>query len=425
MKIFKFGGGILTNPEAIRQLPEVLDYFPGDEILIVISAFGKTTNALELLIEAAFKGQSYELIFNEIKVFHTDLVQDLFPDYNHPVFAEIDEVFTVLKKELENYKGFNYDRFYDRIIGSGEILSSKIIHHFLNQLGKENIWMNAQKMIITDDTFRNAKVDWEMTNSAITSEFQRINKLENRPVFNVTQGFIGKTFSGEPSSLGREGSDFTAAIFAYCLDVREVIIWKDVPGVLNADPKYFAHAVKLDRISYAEATELAYYGAKILHPKTIKPLKDKNIILQVRSYFDPVSEGTVIMNGIEPDSKIPKIIQKFDQVLFSVSPRDLSIMSEEKISDIQEYFSRYSLQINLIQNSALSLSFCTDKNRNMDDLLQDLKELYVVRFNEGLELITIRHYNPSIISEVLKDKTVLLEQQTRATVQYIVKSSVL
>jgi aspartate kinase len=422
MKIFKFGGGILNSPETIRQLPEVLDYFPEEEIVIVISAFGKTTNALESLIDASYNRQSYKDIFNNIKQFHIELIKGLFPVANSRVINDAESLFSDLEKKLDHNDDENYDRFYDRIICYGELLSSKIIHHYMEELGKTNTWADARKLVRTDSNFRNARVHWDQTLPAIIGEFTSDETGENERLYTVTQGFIGSDLSGEPTSLGREGSDFTAAIFAWCLDASEVMIWKDVPGVLNADPKIYRNALKLDRLSYAEATELAYYGAKILHPKTIKPLKDKNIPLYVRSFYDPMAEGTLIKNDVEPDTHIPKIIQKFHQVLISVSPHDLSIITEEKISEIQQFFSRYSVHINILQSSALSLSLCIDYTRNTDTLLSDLREKNSVRFNDGLELITIRHYNKEIIDEMLNGKKVLLEQQTRATVQYVVRS---
>lgn len=423
MKVFKFGGGILHSAEAVKKIPLVIRMFPGEPLIIVVSAFGKTTNALEELVASRYQqeGQVQD-IFGNIKKYHAEILSGLFPDHNHPVYNETrvlwDELSEIIRKDPPD----SFSEFYDRVICYGELISSVIVSHSLADAGLENKWIDVRRILKTDSSFRDAAVDWEASQANADRELRPLLLKHGgvRPLI-VTQGFIGSDSRNRGTSLGREGSDYTASIFGSLLDASEVITWKDVPGILNADPKHFRQTIKLDQISYAEATELAYYGAKVIHPKTVKPLQNKGIPLQVRSFLDLKMPGTLIHSGADHDSSIPSFIFKFDQVLISVSTRDLSFIDEIVFNDVFALLSRYSIHMNIIQNSALTLSFCIDEHRYIMDLIAGLQENYIARYNQGLELITIRHFNEKAAELVLRGKQILLEQHTRTVVQYVVR----
>jgi aspartate kinase len=423
VKVFKFGGGILHSAEEIGKMPGILRRFPDEPLLIVVSAFGKTTNALEKLASAAFnRNPEKEHILRDLFDYHDDIIHHLFDGKEDEVRKDFNEQATALTEVLGNFFTTDYTEYYDRIIGYGELISSMIVHHYLSRENINNQWFDVRTILKTDSNFKDAAVNWESSRSFCDREIKpRIATRANPAPIMITQGFIGSDAQGRPTSLGREGSDYTASIFANLLDADEVIIWKDVPGILNADPKHFRQTMKLDDISYAEATELAYYGAKVIHPKTVKPLQNKQIPMQVRSYLDPEQPGTLIHANAASDQFIPSFIFKFDQVLISVSKRDLSFVNEQMFSDVFSLLSRYSIHMNIIQNSALTLTFCIDNNSGIPDLIKELQESYNVRYNDRLELITIRHYNERAAGHVLQGKVVLLEQQNRTVVQYVVR----
>jgi aspartate kinase len=424
MKIFKFGGGILADAAAVRHLPEVLGLYPGTDLVIVISAFGKTTNALEKFIAAKFERREEEARAFKLEIgdFHFRLLQELWEDRASPIYREVQRLLQQLDVTSEMTMKVSFDQYYDRVICFGELLSSTIIHQYLKNNGIENSWADARELIRTDSVFRNAAVDFEVSKVNIEKRLQPLIKTDfEAPVFIVTQGFIGADAEGRPTTLGREGSDYTASIFGNLLDTQEVIIWKDVPGVLNADPKHFSHTVKLDRLSYAEATELAYYGAKVMHPKTVKPLQNKQIPLWVKPYFEPAEEGTLIHTPTDHDTRIPSFIFKFHQVLISISTKDFSFINERVYHEVFGIVSRCSMHANITQNSALTLSFCVDYHRNLPALLEELMKRYTVRYNEGLELITIRHFAEDSKVKVLQGKEVILEQQNRSVLQVVVR----
>ncbi len=423
MKVFKFGGGILHSAEEISKMPGIIRMFPSEPLVIVVSAFGKTTNSLEKLIDSVFyRKTGRDDILHEIFDYHEDIIFHLFGDKGDPVRRDFHEFTTGMVNECQIDENTDYAEFYDRIICYGELMSSIIVHHYLDDNHIENQWLDVRKIIRTDSAFRDASVNWE--DSAALAELL-IRPLmqtgtEHQPIV-LTQGFIGSDETGRPTSLGREGSDYSASIFANLLNAEEVIIWKDVPGILNADPKYFRQTIKLDEISYAEATELAYYGAKVIHHKTVKPLQNKQIPLQVRSYLNPEEPGTLIHAGATSDHFIPSFIFKFDQVLISASNKDLSFVNEIMFSEVFSLLSKYSVHMNILQNSALTLTLCIDRNDHLQELVRELQVTYNVRYNEQLELITIRHYNERAAGHVLQGKVVLLEQQNRTVVQYVVR----
>lgn len=423
MKVFKFGGGILHSAEAVKKIPSVINMFPGEPLIIVISAFGKTTNALEELVASRYhqEGQVQD-IFENIKKYHAEILSGLFSDHKHPVYKETQVLWDELSEIIRKDPSDSFSEFYDRVICYGELISSVIVSHSLTYAGLENKWIDVRRILKTDSSFRDAAVNWEASQANADRQLRPLLIKHGgvQPLI-VTQGFIGSDSRDRGTSLGREGSDYTASIFGSLLDASEVITWKDVPGILNADPKHFRQTIKLDKISYAEATELAYYGAKVIHPKTVKPLQNKGIPLQVRSFLDLKLPGTLIHSGADHDSSIPSFIFKFDQVLISVSTRDFSFIDEKVFNDVFALLSRYSIHMNIIQNSALTLSFCIDEHRHTRDLIAGLQENYIARYNQGLELITIRHFNEKAAELVLQGKQILLEQHNRTVVQYVVR----
>ncbi len=421
MKVFKFGGASVNNADAVRNVVNILNNYADDDLLVVISAMGKTTNALEQLANAYFKHEDYTSILKSIIEYHFDIINDLFDDSHNHIFEDINKFFCALSHKLSQKPTNNFDLEYDQIVVYGELLSTKIIHHYLKTTGVWNIWFDARQVIITDNSFKEAKVNWKLTTDEI--EFSIASKYkdgEKRII--ITQGFIGGTPNGISTTIGREGSDYSASIFAYCLDADEVFIWKDVPGVLNADPKYFEDTTKLDSISYREAIELAYYGASIIHPKTIKPLQNKNIPLKVKSFIHPEEEGTIISDIDHADGLVPSFIFKKNQTLVSISPRDFSFIAEDNLSDIFKTIADIGIKINLMQNSAISFSICIDENKyRFENLISELQKDYKVKYNHNLELITIRNYDQQTIDKLVNKRDIKLEQKSRLTVQLVVE----
>lgn len=421
MKVFKFGGGILDSAAAIKQLPGILQRYAGDNILVVVSAFGKTTNALEAVIRAKYRNDSdFAQLIEVFTRFHDGISNELFPLTGHPFHAEYRQWLEKLAGDLSAEMPSQFDEFYDRIIGYGEMLSSVIVCYFLKDTGIQCQWEDIRQVLRTDSVFRDASVDWSASQASADERLRPILTGGDRKIV-VTQGFIAADPFGRPVSLGREGSDYTAAILANLLGASQVIIWKDVPGILNADPKHFPQTIKLEELSYAEATELAFYGAKVLHPKTVKPLQNKGIPLEVRSFHDPDQHGTLIHAGAMTDRYIPCFIFKFNQALVSISYRDLSFVDERMLYDVSGTLSDQAIHLNMIQNSALTLTICIDDHPELDDILSGLQTRYAVKYNRGLELVTIRHYNERAAEAVLPGREVLLEQQNRTVVQFVVR----
>ena len=364
-------------------------------------------------------GNSFKHL-EEVKVFHYSIIDELFINKNHPIYEEIHNAFVEIEWELEEEPVRSYDYVYDQIVSVGEIISTKIISAYLNLIGIQNKWVDVRNVIQTDNTHRDAKVDWELTESLAKKEFIFNTTSSSKSIF-VTQGFIGSSSENFTTTLGREGSDFTAGILAYCLNAESVTIWKDVPGMLNADPKRFAETKLLSNISYHEAVELAYYGATVIHPKTIKPLQNKNIPLQVKSFLNPQKERTIINNESRSDGIIPSYIFKTNQVLISIESKDYSFIIENNLSQIFGVFSNNGVKINLMQNSAISFSVVVDNDlQKISKLINELSGFYRVLYNENLELITIRHYTHEIINSATLGKEVLLEQKSRKMIRIVV-----
>lgn len=422
MKVFKFGGASVKDADAVRNVARVIGLYPGSDLVVVISAMGKTTNALEALTNAYFNGEGdIESRFQELKDFHYHIMRDLFDDPNDHIYEWANKQFAGLEHTLSSQPTDQYDFEYDQIVSKGELLSTTIINAYLNQIGFNSQWYNASQLIRTDDHYREGGVNWEVTQRQVDEQLRPFFKEGKEQHIVITQGFIGST-GKYITTLGREGSDYTGAVLAYCLDAEDLTIWKDVPGVLNADPKWFDNTEKLDEISYREAIELAYYGASVIHPKTIKPLQNKHIPLYVKSFVNPDDEGTVIQPSEERDNLIPSFIFKMDQVLISISPRDFSFIVEENLSHIFDLFAKASVKINLMQNSAISFSVCVNNDeRKLPPLIDLLKQHYQVKYNEQLELVTIRHYDQPTIDRVTVGKSVLVEQKSRTTARMVMR----
>lgn len=418
MKVFKFGGASVKNADAVKNVANVLKQFQNEELLIVVSAMGKTTNALENLAKSYFnKDKQKNKIYKEIKSFHDEVIAGLLKNKDSHAYDDIENLFIELECMLETKPESTFDCVYDQIVSYGEIFSSRIVSTFLNEAGIRNRWMDAQNFIVTNSNFREAKVDWKTTTDMISKKLKPIVKKQ----MVVTQGFVGRSQDMKTTTLGREGSDYSAAIFAYGLDAKDVTIWKDVDGVMNADPKKFKDAIKLDALTYSHAIELAYYGATVIHPKTIQPLQSKNIPLYVKSFLHPKTAGTIVGKASKEKS-IPTFIVKSNQVLLSISSRDFSFIVEDHLSKIFEAFASHKINMNLMQNSAISFSVCVDDSG--EKLLQLIAELSVnfdLKSNTNLELLTVTYYDDKAITKLTKGKTILLEQRTRATVQFVLK----
>ncbi len=419
MKVFKFGGASVKDANAVKNVGEVIKLHD-DDLIIVVSAMGKTTNGLEKVVQSYLKkdGKTEENL-SQVKDFHFTILNDLFENANHPIFNEVHNTFVEIEWEIEDEAVREYDYIYDQIVSIGEILSTKIVSAYLNEIEIKNTWKDVRNIIQTDNTHRNAKIDWTLTKELSQKE---IKLLDNEQTIIITQGFIGSSSELFTTTLGREGSDFSAGILAHCLNAESVTIWKDVPGMLNADPKWFDDTTKLDNISYHEAVELAYYGASVIHPKTIKPLHNKNIPLYVKSFVSPKNDGTIINHNKDKDALVPSFIFKMNQVLISMEAKDYSFIMEEHLSHIFGIIAKMGIKINLMQNSALSFSICVDfDNQKTMSLIDELKKEYKILYNDNLELVTIRHYDQKTIDRVLIDKEVLVEQKSRQTARFVMK----
>ena len=416
MRVFKFGGASVKDAKGVKNLISVLDQVGHDNTLIIVSAMGKTTNALEQVIGNYFDNKpELQQAIQAVVTYHNDIVLELFENKNHPVFDITNALFEELTTFLKTNKSPDYNFVYDQVIGFGELVSTTIISQFLNLKGFTNNWIDVRQLIKTDDYYRRANVNWDLTQQLITKHVDT-SKL------NITQGFLGSDKNNFTTTLGREGSDYTAAILAYCLSADSVTIWKDVPGVLNADPRHFKNAQLLNAISYTEAIELAFYGASVIHPKTLQPLQRKEIPLYVKSFLQPNEDGTIVskIKGIEP--KVPCFIVKQNQVLLSLSTLDFSYIVEDNISEIFNLLSKYKMKVDVIQNSAISFSVCFDNNyNNLEPLLLHLKAKFKVTCNDNVSLYTIRHYNQKAISDLEAGKTVLLKQMFQETLQIVTK----
>lgn len=418
MKVFKFGGASVKDAAGVKNLQHILDLYAGEQLVVVISAIGKTTNHMEKLLDAYLAdSDTVWALFDELKQKHYTIAQELTADAK-VITDKLDEQLNALANILSTRHSEQYDYEYDRIVCYGELLSTTLISTYLNMVGKKNQWIDARTIIRTDSTYREAKVDWDASEGSIQVAIARC--MMNNPIA-ITQGFIGGNMLNLSTTLGREGSDYSAAIIAYSLNAESVTIWKDVPGLLNADPKYYADAVKLDHIPYDEAIELSYYGASIIHPKTLKPLQNKAIPLYVKSFCEPETEGSLISDHA-PGKLTPSYIFKRNQILISIFPKDFAFIDTDNLCEIFGILSSNRLKINLMQNSALSFSICIDNQPRVAKAIELLSQKYKIKYNEKVELITIRHYTNKLADKVVNGREILVEQRNRTTLQLIVKN---
>jgi len=419
MQVFKFGGASVRDADSIKNVASIIAKYQGEPLLVVVSAIGKTTNFLETLTNTFFKqsGDSFRLL-NEVKQSHFTILEQLFDDKSNPIFDDIANSFVEIEWILEEEPQDAYDYLYDQIVSLGELLSSKIIAAYVASVGVASRWIDARDFIFTDNTYREGKVDWTKTEEKIREDLPIL--LDEHIL--ITQGFIGSTSENFTTTLGREGSDYSAAIFASCLNAESVTIWKDVPGVLNADPKWFEKTQLIPELSYTDAIELTYYGATVIHPKTIKPLQNKKITLHVRSFLNPDEAGTQI-KSTNQTLPVPSFIFKVNQVFINILPRDFSFIVEDNLSHIFNLFHQHRVKINMMHNSAIQFSVAVDQTGdNVTAVLEELEKRYKVTVESGLELITIRYYNQETIDRVLVNKEIIKELKDSYTCQMLVKN---
>jgi aspartate kinase len=416
MRIFKFGGASVKDANGVKNLVKVLEEVGHENTLVVVSAMGKTTNAMEKIVNCYFSdAKELNAAVQEVKEYHNGILLDLFQNDKHPVFEKVKSWFNEVQGFLARTKSPKHSFVYDQVVGYGELVSTTILSAYLNEIGIKNSWLDVRSYIKTNNSYRDAIVNWEKTQECIS-------KGVDKKQLHITQGFLGSDDNNFTTTLGREGSDYTAAIFAYCLNANSVTIWKDVPGVLNADPRYFEETQLLNQISYREAIELAFYGASVIHPKTLQPLQRKEIPLLVKSFINPKGAGTTVGKGITLEPLVPCYIIKKDQVLMKLSSLDFSFIVENNISELFKMLHDHKMKVDLIQNSAISFSVCVDnKFGRLQDLLNLLKSRFKVVCHEGVSLYTIRHFNSDAIASLQNGKEILLEQRANATVQLVVK----
>jgi len=416
MLVFKFGGASVKSAEAVKNLTEIIRLYE-DKLIVVVSAMGKMTNALEEVVFRYFhQKEGVDEAIRMVEEYHYGIMEGLFSSEKAEVYAKVKDLFSQLKSRVSAPPSLNYDYDYDQIVSFGEVLSTSIVAEYLKSEGLKARWMDVRRSLKSDNTYREAKINWELSSELLKKDF-----VFGGDRILLTQGFLASTINNLTTTLGREGSDYTAAILAYILDAEKVVIWKDVPGVLNADPKWFDDTVLLNNLSYRDAIELAYYGASVIHPKTIQPLKQKDIKLQVKSFVHPAEAGTLVGNE-HYDKLVPSFIFKMDQVLISISPKDFSFIAEENLVLILGFFAKHGFRINLMQNSAVSFMVCVNNDKTrIPRVVKDLEEHFLVKWENGLELITIRYFDENTISRVLVNKDKVLEQRSKETIQMVVK----
>lgn len=421
MKVFKFGGASVKDADSIKNLSSIVkdQLVLNEDLLIVVSAMGKMTNALEELLNL-FLTNSAEMAphFEQIKSFHLEIMASLFPP-EHNIYAEVNNHFVEIEWLIEEEPLREADYYYGQLVSMGELLSTSIVAAYLGQVLENVEWLDARGLIRTDNQYRNAIVDWDTTQQQIKAQVKS-SKKEGSKIF-VTQGFIGGTSENFTTTLGREGSDFSAAIFASVLNATDLVIWKDVEGMYNADPNVFSNTVKLNNLSFHETIELAYYGASVIHPKTIKPLQNKGIPLYVKSFLNPDRKGTLINQDASNDHLIPSYILKPNQTLVSISAKDFSFIVETHLTEIFKKFVNHGISIHLMQNSAISFSICVDSLPALHALIKELGSNYKVSYNERVSLLTVRHYTEDVLADLLTNKEVLLEQKSRTTARFVIK----
>jgi aspartate kinase len=416
MIVYKFGGASVQDAEGIRNLTKIVSA-EKEKLVVVVSAFGKTTNALEGVLKAWIRGdKEYINLLEDIYSYHIKVTDELFPSDNAGK-SKVDVLFALLEEYLSKPAGTDYDYEYDQIVSFGEIWSTVIVARFLENCGLNPRWIDIKGNLITDDRFRDADILWNESSSRIKAVFS----FSDTKLY-VTQGFIGSTIAGQTTTLGREGSDYTAALLANILDAEKVVVWKDVPGLLNADPKWLPDATRLDEVSYREAVEITFSGAKVIHPKTIKPLHNKNIPLHVRSFIAPEEKGTIVKSDNVLKHGLPVFIKRENQIMVSLIPRDFSFAMGENLSRIFYLFIRHGIRVNIVEASAVSIDVCIDDDRiKVESLIKDLGTEFSTIYNENVEMLSIRHYTPEAVERITRGREILLEQRTRSTVRYVAR----
>ena len=417
MLVFKFGGASVKNADAVRNIVGILKEHKG-EIIVVVSAMGKTTNNLERIIDHFVSKNNSELVkeVEILKSYHFEIIDDLFNNKQHEVYTDVKNILSELDRELHKEPSLSFDHDYDQIICFGELLSTRIITHYLQSQNIKAAWKDVRFSIKTNNAYREARVNWEVTKELVPEHFQF-----GKDRILVTQGFLGSTVDNITTTFGREGSDYTGAVLAHVLKAKKLVIWKDVPGVLNADPKWFDDTVLLDELSYRDAIELAYYGASVIHPKTIKPLQNKNINLHVKSFKNPEAAGTIISN-VDYEKLIPSFIFKMDQVLIRILPKDFSFIAEDHLQTIFGILSDNRVKSNVMQNSALKFMICVNNDkRKVPAIVEQLEKNFKVSYETGLELITIRYFDESTIDRVMINKDLILEYRDEKNIQLVVR----
>ena len=414
MRVFKFGGASVKDARGVKNLTRIVKLHIEKPLIVVVSAMGKSTNLLEKISDFSHrKSKINQADIDSFSQFHKSIISDLF-ELDHEVFKELDVLVAELSEKLLLYSDKPYDFYYDQVVSYGEMISTRILHHYLLSQGVKCNWLSAGDLIKTNSNYRDGRIDWEKSSIAASNI-----KVESGEVM-LTQGFLGQSDDGSVTTLGREGSDYSAAILAYIFNADEVVIWKDVPGLLNADPRVFSDTIKLDEISFKEAIELSYYGATVIHPKTLQPLKEKSLPLFVKSFEEIEATGSKISNNEAFDKNVASYILKQDQILLSITPPDLTFVVEENLSHIFSVFAEFKVKIHLMQNSALNFSVCVDNDkRKIPKLIEALSKSYRVLFNDGLALLTVRHYSEALLDELIKDKKVFVEQKTRNTARFV------
>lgn len=416
MKVFKFGGASVRDAAGVRNVASIVHRFEDDDLIIVVSAMGKTTNALEGVVWDFCDRKDPSEKLRALRTSHEQVLREVATDA--PALAGLRMRFAELEQFLARGPSGPIDRDYDQIVSQGEIWSTLIVSAHLNEAGVPNAWVDAREIVRTDDTWRNARIEWDASAERAAGLLDRAPSSPRRI---VTQGFVGGTGHDSSTTIGREGSDFSAAIFAYLLDAECVVIWKDVPGMFNADPKVFPDARRLEHISYKEAIELSYFGASVIHPRTLQPLQRKNIPLYVRSFADPAAPGTTISQSTDYDTSIPSYIIKPRQVLLSITPRDLSFIVEENLSEIFAAFARHAVRLNIMENSAVAFTACVDASPRIAPLVDALGGQFEVRWNEGLDLLTVRHPDAATLDRLTSGREILLEQRSRTTARFVMR----
>ena len=409
-EVHKFGGASIGSLERIKKTIDIINSFSSGSNIIIFSAMGKVTNMLEDIIISSYKGETFSNKFEKLKNYHCNMI-DNFHILNSDLFSEIDLLFKELKKTLKN-KADNYQLYYDQNVVFGELISTKIMSTILSSENFDNQLIDARDIIMTDDNYCNANINWTKTKRKINKYFKKKNI--------ITQGFIGSN-ENYSTTLGREGSDFTAAIISNCLEIKKLTIWKDVPGLMNCDPKLFKNTIQFKEVPYDEVIELAHYGAKVIHPRTIKPLKEKNINLIIRSFENLKFEGTSVFNHSSIKPMVPSVIVKKNQVLISVSNADLSLFQQKNFNEVLHQANYLSINLNIVQSSAISCSFTIDQNFSSEIFLKKLKKKLKVSYNNNLSLVTIRHYNQQIVKNIIFEKKIYLQQKSRNTVSFVLK----